>query len=382
LIPVLEKYPSKVDEPLLTYITGQIPTHAMKALRLLSIVIDSMTDQTLNLEVCDTLTRWADIFISHGAGRTLMNTLQKTMRRLPSFCAVRRDVCIGVFIRALSAQSPGTVLTAVVHLIAQSPASLAAPPDVVLGVLAHEQLRDKMLRLLCIVPLETVSADLLVWLLTEGRTPGAWANAALVAVCRVKPAADLLLKHPELWLLREGLPVRVQLQVMLALATNVATRAALIALPAFVEFCANRAAAADTVVIEVIGPLLKKCRVDAAFLTRIVESGCVRAIAGLVESPLTDRTFERVYAFAEALASAGWADDFATFIRAAGTHVQGPAPLAAAAAAFLTAVSLLPSGVAFVKQTGIVSFLSQRRATLPPEVGVYAGRILSAAGAS
>jgi hypothetical protein len=220
-----------------------------------------------------------------------------------------------------------------------------------------------MLHLLCIAPLETVSGDLVVWLLTEGRAPGEWENAALVAVCRVKTATELLLRHPELWLANDGLPVRVQLQVMLAVASDGARRALLIAFPAIAQFCARAGGAADTEAIEVIGPLLKKCRVDAALFSRIVESGAVRAFADLIGSALAERTIARVFAFAEVLTDAGWVDDFLTFIRAARTRPG--AGTARGCSGGLPRCRESPSrGPVAVRDARITDFLAQNRGSL------------------
>jgi serine/threonine protein kinase len=372
LIPVLEKYPGRADSKMISFIQAQIPTHAMKTLRLLSIIIDSMTDKTLNLEVCDNLTRWADIFISQGAGRTLMNTLQKTLRRLPAFRAARFSDCLIVFVRALNGRSPGVIHTALGHLTTHRPSPLPVPPEVLVDLLGQEQFREKVLRLISVTVPETVSSPLLGWLVEQGKTPGTWENVALLNCCRSSTAAEILLKSPGVWLAQGGV---LSLKIIMVLAVDPAKRAACVSLPGLPELLADLV---KQDLIGVIGPFLLKCPLTLPFVNALIESGCVSSMVSVAKEANNEAAYSHVYTFIEALAGTTWTDDFAAFVDVAISHLKESSGIAATAVSYLAAISSSPSGAAILKQAGLANFLEQNQGGFPAGVeGFVVNKIIN-----
>jgi hypothetical protein len=116
-----------------------------------------------------------------------------------------------------------------------------------------------------------------------------------------------------------------------------------------------------------IGGILKKCPIDEGFVERVLESGCVRALAEAAVEVKGEAVYRGAFEFAEALATVKWADDFGTWSRPAVAWHGTPAA-ADAAAAYLLVVSRRLEGVALLREAGVIDTLTQNRASFPAAV--------------
>jgi hypothetical protein len=234
-----------------------------------------------------------------------------------------------------------------------------------LSLLRSEGHREKLLKLLAICPASNVSPALLQWLVVEGS--GEWENFALVRMAGSKGGAAAIIGNPEAWIGAEGASPALKLQVLLAVLANPDGRAAVLGIASLPQLFLALISARHLEFLGLIGGLLKKCPIDEAFVERVLESGCVRALAEAVAEVRNEGIYRSAFEFAEVLGKVKWADEFGAWIRVAVECLSVPESRDAAAE-YLLAVSRRPEGVALLRQAGVHTTLSQNGASFPATV--------------
>jgi hypothetical protein len=218
---------------------------------------------------------------------------------------------------------PDTVGTALSLLIRQRPPVVPSDPSLILALLFQTEYREKVLRLLSIAPPKVVSPGLL-----EALAADQGAHLALVRIARTAHGAGLM-ENAGMWLMTER-PVMQQLQIVLALLTNPENRRAVLALEGVPRLFAALAADGESVFVELIGPLLKKCPINVSFVARLVDSGFLRGFVDAVKELDNEQTYMKAYALVEALAPVKWVDDFGAFAETANCQLHSPTTTEAA----------------------------------------------------
>jgi hypothetical protein len=325
-----------------------------------------------NFEIADFLVRSQDVFIAQNAGRPLLNSLKKLQSKIPS----RSSECAMCAVHCLSGTDIDAIVAALSMLISMRLEAVAVHPDQLAALFGLEGIREKVVRLIAISPPTAVSPQLLSLLAVEGQRE--WENLALMAVCRCKEGAAALVEHHQEWLLRDGVSQRVQLQMLLAGLTLEGGRTSLLALDGVPKLFAKLISAKDFEMIALIGPMLKRCPLDAAFVERMIASGSVVWLIDVTNEVNKEEVYMSAYSIVEALVPVKWLDDFGAYIRSTRTHLQASTPIAHAAANYLMVLSMQPLAIPLLQRASFRDFLTDRLPGFEPDVAKVVQQVILA----
>jgi serine/threonine protein kinase len=375
VIPVLEKYPKSADAELLGTIRAQIPRQPGKALRLLDIITDAMTDETFDARTCTVLLDWADAFIESGAGRLYLNTLFKLLHRLRSFRAHKVKQVIALLVKCLTVPDFDVVDAALRVLRSLRPILLPVEPVVLLGLLGSEFFVIQTLQLMIVAKPATVSIELIECL--ANYADNEYAQIVLLSLCRTKDGAALVIENPSAWLLRPNLSIYVQLQILLILMASSANQTQLQRLENLPQLLASLALEGDSKVTTAVAVAVKKLNADDDFLNRIVAAGVVESVINGAITAKDDDLFSKTYLLVRAVSRFGFLDGFSSLVPQAMEHIQSTSKLSLSALRFLELMTRFSDGLAAMKAAGVAKVLADRMSHFPVEMKDLAERVLS-----
>jgi hypothetical protein len=360
VIPVLEKYPRTADAELLPIIRAQIPSQPVKALRLIEIITDAMTDETFDLRIASVFLDCGDAFIANGAGQVYLNILFKFLRRLRSFRANRAKQALPVIVRALNSTDVETVRTALTVLASLRPIRFDIDSALLLRLLENDEFCEQTLKLLIVSKPVVVSIEIIQWLLNHSRNH--FAIVVLLSLCRTSDVSELLMANIDVWLGRENPSTALQFRILLQLLYNQENKRPLMAVPNVVQLFVNIVSERQLEAIRAVAVLIKKFPSDRDFLTRIVDAGLVNSLVNFVITQKDIDLFEDGYVFVDAMSYVGYLKDFALLIPSAIDHIDHP-KLGLSALRYFALLGESPEGLAKLKEsqlsTVLVSKMSQ-----------------------
>jgi serine/threonine protein kinase len=373
VIPVLEKYPRTADGELLPIIRAQIPSQPVKALRLIEIITDAMTDETFDLRAASVLIDSGDAFIAHGAGKVYLNIVFKLLRRLRSFRAHRAKHALPVMVRALSSTDPETVSTALTVLSSLRPITISIENATLLALLEQEEYCNQTLKLLIVSKPVNVGIELIQWLVAHSKND--FAIVVLLSLCRTSDVSELLVANPDVWLGQEDLAIPIQFRVVLLLMYHRENKRPIMAFPNLAQLFVGIVSGGQLDAIGAVAVIIDKLPPDRDFLARLVDAGLVSSLINFVLTRTDPELLANGYLFVQTMSHFGYLDDFALFIPLAIDHISDP-KLSLSALRYLTLMAEFPEGVSKLKEGQLSAVLVAKTSQLPEETKTLAEGLL------
>jgi hypothetical protein len=133
----------------------------------------------------------------------------------------------------------------------------------------------------------------------------------------------------------------------------------------------------DLEMIALIGPMLKKCPLNAKFVERVIASGSIVWLIDVTSEINKEEFYLGAYSIIEALVPIKWLDDFGAYIQLAKTHLIATGPIAITAADYLMVISKQSLAIPLLQRANIRDFLVDRVSSFQAEVAAVIEQILT-----